>query len=118
MLTDQTSSIGGTAEPTEIPTTNPVEVVDGIACPACTFLNHISMVQCELCETSLFNDKNNNSSTATTNSSTDKHTIQLPDEADISSIKLSFRRGGQPEFMGALSKLLADRTVSVSQAYI
>lgn len=86
---------------------------DGFACPNCTFINHPSMIDCEICGTPLVSPNLPKSlmkqRTPNINNSSD-NTISLKIEPFISDnedfnkkiIKLSFRQGGSQKFYDAL----------------
>lgn len=71
-----------------------------VACPACTFLNHPSMSQCEICGTPL-----RKRTTSTTNGaaeggdSMEKHDV----------VRLSFRKGGAADAYKRLKGVLGDK---------
>ncbi|RKP06860.1 EAP30/Vps36 family-domain-containing protein [Thamnocephalis sphaerospora] len=87
----------------------------GIACPVCTFLNHVSMVQCEMCESALLKDESSGATAgewmdlASGSTAADSSQPRIPDCQDATSVRYSFRDGGQPAFMALLRRLLQDR---------
>ncbi|KZT58144.1 hypothetical protein CALCODRAFT_433101 [Calocera cornea HHB12733] len=66
-----------------------------IPCPACTFLNHPYLSVCEICSTPL------KSSRPPT-----RPASPFPDNLSANMIKLSFRKGGEPQFYTVLKKVL------------
>lgn len=92
-----------------------------IECPACTFLNHPSMRNCEVCGTVLPISKTNESTTDEQEIFDDRIRIETEaqdglDEVPIPFIKLSFHRGGDKvffqRFKQALEKLQWEQLVS------
>ncbi|PPR08273.1 hypothetical protein CVT24_001113 [Panaeolus cyanescens] len=78
---------------------------DSIACPACTFLNHHSMRQCELCSADLPRPRRELKSAPTSR----PLTPGSEDEDDGSPnkmIKISFRKGGDKPFYALLKRSL------------
>ncbi|KAI8330201.1 EAP30/Vps36 family-domain-containing protein [Chlamydoabsidia padenii] len=83
-------------------------------CPTCTFINHPSMIQCEMCDTPL------DRSTTTTNSMQQSSPITFSSPISISppsslsatnqhSIQLSFRKGGSTHFLTKLNTALSNK---------
>jgi ESCRT-II complex subunit VPS36 len=60
--------------------------VVGLKCPSCTFINHIDMVRCEMCDSELITNTN----------------IEY-------TVKISFRNGGQTEMLPFLEQSLKDK---------
>lgn len=92
-----------------------------IECPACTFLNHPSMRNCEVCGTVLPINKANESTTDEQEIFDDRIRIETEahdglDEVPIPFIKLSFHKGGDKvffqRFQQALEKLQWEQLVS------
>lgn len=95
--------------------------VEEIACPACTFLNHPSLPNCELCSTPLpsrrVSPSDGAASALSSSSSSLSPAIAAPSPAQVrdpssmatSTVRLSFRRGGVKDFYKVLKKALADR---------
>lgn len=80
---------------------------DGIACPACTFLNHPSLRVCEICTTPLPNVEHAGSMRAKSAPST-RAVSPMGDNTDPANllIKLSFRKGGDKPFYNLLRRAL------------
>ncbi|KAG1751759.1 EAP30/Vps36 family-domain-containing protein [Suillus lakei] len=80
---------------------------DGIACPACTFLNHPSLRVCELCTTPLPNVEHAGGMRAKSAPST-RPVSPVEDSIDPTNllIKLSFRKGGDKPFYNVLRRAL------------
>ena len=91
------------------PSTPPHEIDDnenGIACPACTFINHPSLRNCELCNTPL---PNRTSIPHKSAPSSRPPSPTLEDHTPIGGdavIKVSFRGGGDRAFHAALKRVL------------
>jgi ESCRT-II complex subunit VPS36 len=60
--------------------------VEGLKCPVCTFLNHLEMSRCEMCDSELLTNTN----------------VEY-------TVKISFRNGGQPEMLPFLEQSLKDK---------
>lgn len=80
---------------------------DGMACPACTFLNHPSLRVCEICTTPLPNVEHAGSTRAKSAPST-RPISPIGDSIDPANllIKLSFRKGGDKPFYNVLRRAL------------
>lgn len=91
--------------PPSPPSTN--DDSDGIACPACTFLNHPSLRVCELCTTPLPNVEHAGGMRAKSAPST-RPVSPVEDGIDPTNllIKLSFRKGGDKPFYNVLRRAL------------
>lgn len=76
-----------------------------IACPACTFLNHPSMRQCELCSTDLPRPKRELKSAPTSRPLTPGSEDE-DDGSPAKMIKISFRKGGDKPFYALLKRSL------------
>ncbi|RDB18220.1 Vacuolar protein-sorting-associated protein 36 [Hypsizygus marmoreus] len=79
-----------------------------IACPACTFLNHLSLRSCEMCSTELPRAPRRalKSAPSTRPPSPD------PEDEDLTAIrmiKISFRRGGDKAFYAVLKRCLKSK---------
>jgi ESCRT-II complex subunit VPS36 len=79
----------------------PVAEVPVGTCPACTFLNHPSIRNCEICDTPLPRP-----APKTPTTSTPTTTI---DEKSQNTIRLSFRKGGSNECYRRLKNVLSDK---------
>ncbi|OAX38083.1 hypothetical protein K503DRAFT_741756 [Rhizopogon vinicolor AM-OR11-026] len=82
---------------------------DGIACPACTFLNHPSLRVCEMCTTSLPNiERVGGMRAKSAPSSRPASPSPIGDSVDAANllIKLSFRKGGDKPFYNILRRAL------------
>lgn len=84
----------------QFPTSNPSNPTDGIeiACPSCTFLNHPSMIKCELCWT--FSIEGLSIENEVEMSKVHSEKIGGDDRPDF--VKLAFRRGGSNSFYDKL----------------
>ncbi|KAI7852983.1 EAP30/Vps36 family-domain-containing protein [Circinella umbellata] len=76
---------------------------DGISCRACTFINHPSMVQCEMCGTDLSGIAPSPTISTPSSLSESFTTMHLDDDAHV---RLAFRHGGQPGFLSKLKDVL------------
>jgi ESCRT-II complex subunit VPS36 len=85
------------------------------ACPACTYLNHPSMLRCELCDTALATSSpaNKQASTAT-QLVTDLD--RQPGTVSPTFAKLSFRKGGDKQFYTALKTALQAKEWDVASS--
>ena len=85
---------------------------DGISCPACTFLNHPSMLRCEICDTQLTNSdfvngsKNNVNEVNEYNNNYDNNNYDDNDN-DYQVLRISFRRDGDSRFYQCLKLSLS-----------
>lgn len=77
-------------------------VTDSSTCAVCTFVNHPSMIQCEICGADLPREI---VPTATTSSSS----IVSNSDVNHAQIRLSFRKGGQPTFLTKLKAAVAEK---------
>jgi len=89
-----------------------------VACPACTFLNHPSLVECEICETKLFDvspdvSKPTAKSTPATRPSSPDVDDKDQDPTGGNLIKVSFRKGGDKVFYTALKRSLKGKAWEV-----
>ena len=87
-----------------IPSPPPVQAG---ACPVCTFVNHPSMTRCEICESPL--------ATATVPAPTSRSATPAT-SSDRTSVRLSFRKGGDREFYAALKSALLAKAWEASSA--
>jgi ESCRT-II complex subunit VPS36 len=83
---------------------SPVAEVPVGTCPACTFLNHPSIRNCEICDTPLPRPAPKASTT-----STPAITSTVIDEKGQNVIRLSFRKGGSNECYRRLKNVLSDK---------
>jgi ESCRT-II complex subunit VPS36 len=88
---------------------------DGIACPACTFLNHPSLRVCEICTTPLPNVEHAGSLRAKSAPPT-RAVSPVGDNTDPANllIKLSFRKGGDKPFYNVLRRALRSQAWEAS----
>ena len=107
--------------------------LSSIACPACTFLNHPSLKECEICGTTLQTSGSSGSGVAGTSDSLQVHFASKsapssrpasPEIADSDLlddreryIRLSFRKGGDKSFYAALKTALQQKGWEVSLFY-
>ncbi|ORY34057.1 EAP30/Vps36 family-domain-containing protein [Naematelia encephala] len=78
----------------------------GIACPACTFLNHASLSHCEICSTPLpSNRKRTVASVASTSA-----VQQNGGDVALEVVRLSFRNGGVKEAYRRLKNVLGSKS--------
>jgi ESCRT-II complex subunit VPS36 len=94
------ASINGTTSPAQ----PPVDTRNLISCPSCTYLNHPSMVRCEICESPLGIATSKPSRPSTPSSR--PATPALPGQATPTFVRLSFRKGGVQACYAALKKAL------------
>ncbi len=106
---------------------------EGFSCPRCTFINHPSLLNCEICGARLISnrlpptlDLNQTSksflktSSPNFNDDDDETFIKLPSnykklsKLEESTFKLSFRTGGDKAFYESLQKLLKNRKTIIS----
>ncbi|KAI9258091.1 EAP30/Vps36 family-domain-containing protein [Phascolomyces articulosus] len=93
-----------TSSPTTPTTTaSQKENNDGVSCGACTFINHPSMVQCEMCGTDLSSGVAPSPTVSTPSLSESFTAIHVDDDAHI---RLAFRHGGQSGFLSKLKGAL------------
>lgn len=84
-----------------------------IACPACTFLNHLLLRECELCGMELPKPKGNLQSAPSSRPLT-----PVFDNYDYPRIiKLSFRKGGDKPFYTVLKSTLKSKAWEVDELY-
>jgi ESCRT-II complex subunit VPS36 len=111
------SSSSSPGPPSPHPSTN--DDSDGIACPACTFLNHPSLRVCEMCMTSLPNIEHTGTMRARS-APTSRPVSPSPigDGVDAANllIKLSFRKGGDKPFYNVLRRSLKAQAWEASTA--
>lgn len=79
---------------------NVAENEDGLACRVCTFLNHPSMIQCEMCGADL---PRSLSPSISTQSTVSLGNLRLEDDAHV---RIAFRAGGQSSFLAKLKNAL------------
>jgi ESCRT-II complex subunit VPS36 len=82
-----------------------------IACPACTFLNHPSLHECEICGTPLPRPAQ---ARVASMKSAPASRLATPPPDDARFIKLSFRKGGDKPFYAALKRCLMAKAWEVS----
>lgn len=86
-----------------INTPNTNVVTDSSACSICTFINHPSLNQCEMCGADLPKEI---IPIATTSSSSSNSVQNNSLSSTSKQVRLSFRKGGQPGFLGSLKGAL------------
>ena len=90
--------------PAPVPPPPPPAAEAGTTCPACTFLNHPSIRNCEICDTPLPRPPARKQSTPS---------LQAPPpqtaEGKGDTIRLSFRKGGSNECYRRLKNVLSDK---------
>lgn len=83
---------------------------DGIECHKCTFVNHPSLINCEVCGASLQHSSNVDLYLSTQNknkkSDLQFETLEIYGKLNIDIIKLSFRNGGNKDFYLNLVEML------------
>lgn len=79
----------------------PTPVPSEIPCPACTFLNHPSLHECEICGTQL-----PRAPPVLKSAPASRPMSPLPDEVESRVMKLSFRRGGDKALYAVLKRSL------------
>lgn len=84
-------------------TPNTNAVTDSSACSICTFINHPSLNQCEMCGADLPKEI---IPTATTSSSSSSSAQNNSLPSTSKQVRLSFRKGGQPGFLSSLKGAL------------
>ena len=84
-----------------------------ISCPACTFLNHLSLRECEMCGTELPKAKGDLQSAP----SSRPLSPDLDDDESPRIIKLSFRTGGDKPFYTILKSTLKSKPWEVSEHF-
>ncbi|KAJ3573279.1 hypothetical protein NP233_g2525 [Leucocoprinus birnbaumii] len=90
------------------------QLTSSIACPACTFLNHPSLVECEICGTKLPAAPSDNSQHLAKSAPATRPTSPDIDDDDDSSpsgkmIKVSFRKGGDKALYAVLRRSLKSK---------
>lgn len=90
-----------------------------VACPACTFLNHPSLAECEICETKLPVTSTDGSKLAAKSAPATRQSSPDIDDEDEHSvgrkmIKVSFRKGGDKAFHTTLKRSLKSKAWEVS----
>ncbi|KAJ7601238.1 EAP30/Vps36 family-domain-containing protein [Mycena floridula] len=76
-----------------------------VSCPACTFLNHPSLQECEICGSALPSRASGPSSRmAPSLKSAPSSRPPSPEDEDFRSIKISFRKGGEKPFYAVLRR--------------
>ncbi|KAK7206644.1 putative vacuolar protein sorting protein [Myxozyma melibiosi] len=92
-----------------------VEIDTGFPCPRCTFVNHPSLVQCEICGADLVS---RNLPPALANHGTLKEDITafsrsptpgVGSDEEITFVKISFRTGGEKTFLEKLKVVIRER---------
>jgi ESCRT-II complex subunit VPS36 len=109
-LSSSLPSSSGLGSPTAAGTPAP----DGLSCPVCTFLNHRSLRECELCGTALPRPPPKSRPAASAPAS-------RPDSPDdgqekTGMIRLSFRKGGDKKFYEVLKRALQAKAWEVKFA--
>lgn len=82
-----------------------------IACPACTFLNHLSLRECEICGTELPKAKGD------LQSAPSSRPLSPDDDESPRVIKLSFRTGGDKPFYTILKSTLKSKAWEVCERF-
>lgn len=106
---------GGRSDKAPLP---PNRLPKEIACPACTFLNHPSLTNCEICSTAL--PKGQTGTSASTGGGTSSNGLtttsrpagtaaQAVGEDKTETVRLSFRKGGDKEAYRRLKNVLSDK---------
>lgn len=88
----------------ESPAPSPTSSNGLITCPACTYLNHPSMLKCEICDTSLASLLPRARRVSTSSQKRPSTPTAIPGTPTF--IKLSFRKGGVQPFYAALKMAL------------
>lgn len=86
----------------------PTPVPSEIPCPACTFLNHPSLHECEICGTQL-----PRAPPVLKSAPASRPMSPLPDEVESRVMKLSFRRGGDKALYAVLKRSLLGKAWEV-----
>ncbi|KAF8809965.1 vacuolar protein sorting-associated protein 36 [Phlegmacium glaucopus] len=86
-----------------------------IACPACTFLNHSSLLSCEICSTDLSRLKRESIKSAPSSRSMTPGFDDI-DESSKKMVKISFRKGGDKPFYTVLKRSLKSKVWEESGA--
>ncbi|KAI8872959.1 Vps36-domain-containing protein [Ramicandelaber brevisporus] len=81
-----------------------------IACPVCTFLNHPSMVYCEVCEAKLLGKDLTHTLPPATLSQQQQAQQQQHHTGNSVTLKIAFRSGGHAQFYDALKQALTEVT--------
>ncbi|KAJ7500784.1 EAP30/Vps36 family-domain-containing protein [Mycena galericulata] len=80
-----------------------------IACPACTFLNHPSLLSCEMCSTELPQPTAPLAMQSAPSSRPASPDTSDDEDAPLRLIKISFRKGGDKAFYGVLRRSLKSK---------
>jgi ESCRT-II complex subunit VPS36 len=87
---------------------------DALSCPACTFLNHPSLLACEMCGTQLSRPRARPGMKSAPTSRPASPDVSDDDgESRAMFIKLSFRKGGDKPFYGVLKRSLKTKAWKV-----
>ncbi|KAI9639511.1 EAP30/Vps36 family-domain-containing protein [Dioszegia hungarica] len=78
-----------------------------IACPTCTFLNHGSMISCEICASPLPRTTRANGAAAPSTSAVGGSTT--PGDGKLEVVRLSFRKGGEKVAYAKLKNVLSQK---------
>ncbi|KAJ8507573.1 hypothetical protein ONZ45_g10078 [Pleurotus djamor] len=85
------------------------------ACPACTFLNHPSLLQCEICSSPLPTTTRQGGRSVSAKSAPTSRPASPEDDSTVSRmIKISFRKGGDKAFYSALKRALKGKAWEIS----
>ncbi|KAI0030449.1 EAP30/Vps36 family-domain-containing protein [Vararia minispora EC-137] len=95
------------------PSRSPAPAEDEVACPACTFLNHPSMKECEICGMTL--PRLHAVSAPASRAISPSPEQQSADESGTNMIKLSFRKGGDKPLYAALRRSLLGKAWEVQR---
>lgn len=93
-----------------------------IACPACTFLNHPSLQNCEICGTPMESQAasvvSRSFKSAPTSRPETPTSITANAASERDSIKISFRKGGDKPFYAALKRSLIGKAWEVGAGFL
>lgn len=104
-----TSSPAASPPPPPPPPNSSLSTSAEVPCPTCTFLNHPSLSECEICSSPL--PSRARSAPKPPPPSTNPVWTPAPSTGaeKLSTVRLSFRKGGDKEFYKLLKRALADR---------
>ncbi|KAI5828362.1 hypothetical protein K523DRAFT_277025 [Schizophyllum commune Tattone D] len=88
----------------------PAPATKSKSCPACTFINHPSMRECEICDTPL-----PSASSSTPAPSLPSAPLPTSSAPDSNIVKISFRKSGDKPFYAALKRALTEKRWDVTR---
>jgi ESCRT-II complex subunit VPS36 len=105
------ATIHATSTSPPTPSRTPAPGENEVACSACTFLNHTSLKECEICGTTLV--RLQAMSAPASRSVSPGLELQPTDDTGINMIRLSFRKGGDKPLYAALRRSILGKAWEV-----